>query len=84
VIAWIILYDAIMSNSTVYINQKAYDIIEDMDFQILDVLRIFGLEVWENNSQEFEGLTEFEVSTAFVQYILDQSDIAAQFTPMFF
>ena len=73
-----------MTNSPVFINQKAYDIIEDMDFEILDVLCIFGSEVWENNSEEFEGMTEFEVSTAFVQYILEQSCISAHFTPKFF
>ena len=55
-----------------------------MDFEILHVLRIFGSEVWENNSERFGGMTESEVSTAFVQYILDQSGIAAQFTPKFF
>ena len=73
-----------MTNSPVFINQKEYDIIEDMDFEILDVLCIFGSEVWENNSEKFEGMTESEVSTAFVQYILNQSGIAAQFTPKFF
>ena len=73
-----------MINSAVFINQKAYEIIEEMDFEILDVLRIFGSEVWENNSERFGGMTESEVSTAFVQYILDQSGIAAQFTPKFF
>jgi len=73
-----------MTKLTVSINQEAYDIIEEMRFEILDVLRIFGSEVWENNSEEFDGLTESEVSTAFVQYILDQADIATQFTPEFF
>ena len=73
-----------MTKLTVCINQKVYDIIEEMDFEILDVLRIFGSEVWENNSERFGGMTESEVSTAFVQYILDQSGMAAQFTPKFF
>ena len=73
-----------MTKLTVSINQEAYDIIEEMRFEILEVLRIFGSEVWKNNSEEFDRLTESEVSTAFVQYILDQADIATQFIPEFF
>lgn len=73
-----------MSKLTVSINQKAYDITEEIGFKILDVLHIFGAEVWDNNADEFQGMTESEVSTAFVQFILDQADIANQIAPKFF
>jgi hypothetical protein len=53
-------------------NAEAYEILLHMDFTVQEVLRIFGTEIWENNSSEFEAFSEDEVVSTFVRLMLDQ------------
>jgi hypothetical protein len=57
------------------LNPDAYETLFQMDFKVLDVLHQFGIEIWENNALELEGLTENEVSSAFVRLMLDQVSV---------
>jgi hypothetical protein len=72
-----------MTQITVKINQDAYDAIDNLGFEILDVLQTFGEEVWENNNELSENFDCQDVATAFIQYILDQSHIAERFDPVY-
>jgi len=72
-----------MQKTTVEINQNAYDAIDELRFDIIDVLQTFGTEVWYNNSELNENFECQDVATAFIQYILDQSHVAERFEPIY-
>ena len=61
-----------MSNRPV-LNPDAYLAIQDMGFNVIDVLRIFGEEVWENNNELSEVYSLPETTDAFIELMLNQS-----------
>ena len=57
----------------IQINTAAYEAIEEMRFELIDVLQSFGEEVWENNSELSQSFTAREVIDAFTHLMLEQT-----------
>jgi len=55
------------------INAAAYEAIEEMRFKLINVLQIFGEEVWENNGELNQSFTASEVIDAFTHLMLQQT-----------
>lgn len=69
------------------INTTAYEAIEEMRFELIDVLQILGEEVWENNSELTQSFTAREVIDAFTHLMLEQTRQRAnpnQFEALFY
>lgn len=69
------------------INTAAYEAIEEMRFELIDVLKIFGEEVWENNSELNQSFSLREVIDAFTHLMLEQTRQRAnpnQFEALFY
>lgn len=62
-----------MTNIQRSINEDAYDDIYCMGFHVIEVLQIFGEEVWQNNSELNESYTLADTVDAFVELMLNQS-----------
>ena len=69
------------------INTAAYEAIEEMRFELIDVLQSFGEEVWENNSELNQSFTAREVIDAFTHLMVQQTPQRAnpnQFEALFY
>jgi hypothetical protein len=55
------------------INSDACEAIQDIRFELMNVLQIFGEEVWENNSELSQSSTAREVIDAFTHLMLEQT-----------
>ena len=62
-----------MTNLQRSINEDACDDIYCMGFHVIEVLQIFGEEVWENNNELNEFYSLPDTIDAFVELMLNQS-----------
>jgi hypothetical protein len=60
-------------NTNRILNEDAYDAINGMGFSVIDVLQLFGQEVWESNNELRFAFGCMETIDAFVELMLNQS-----------
>ena len=69
------------------VNTEAYEALERMKFGIIEILSVFGEEVWENNNELNELFTAREVRDAFLHLMLEETRHRANpdiFEPVFY
>jgi hypothetical protein len=68
------------------VNTEAYERLEEFRFGVIEVLSIFGEEVWENNNELKDRFTAREVRDAFMLLMLEETRYRANpdiFEPVF-
>lgn len=57
----------------VQVNADAYEAVQSMQFDIINVLYVFGSEVWENNQDLLGEFSCSEIEVAFTESMLNDA-----------
>jgi len=64
---------ATTEKTLIRIDTAAYEATEEMQFELIDTLQVFGEEGWQNNSELNQSITAREVIDAFTHLMLEQT-----------